>query len=96
MEMLKHIIDFGYLYQQSGLDTAVYAGMALLGTGLFVIRMLLMFAFGHGCCDDPLYPWIARTLNDERITDPPARAKRLETKALTWLDHVLEYFNEGR
>lgn len=46
MDMLRHIIDFGYLYQQSGLDTAVYAGMALLGTALFVIRMLLMFVVG--------------------------------------------------
>lgn len=46
MEMLRHIIDFGYLYQQSGLDTAVYAGMALLGTALFVIRMLLMLVVG--------------------------------------------------
>lgn len=46
MEMLRHIIDFGYLYQQSGLDTAVYAGMALLGSALFIIRMLLMFVIG--------------------------------------------------
>lgn len=46
MEMLRHIIDFGYLYQQSGLDTAVYAGMALLGTALFALRMLLMFVIG--------------------------------------------------
>lgn len=44
--MLRHIIDFGYLYQQSGLDTAVYAGMALLGTALFTLRMLLMFVVG--------------------------------------------------
>ena len=46
MEMLKHLIDFGYLYQQWGLDAAVYAGMALLGSALFVIRMLLMFFAG--------------------------------------------------
>ncbi len=46
MDMLRHIIDFGYLYQQSGLDTAVYAGMALLGTALFVLRMFLMFFVG--------------------------------------------------
>ncbi|MGB0767874.1 MAG: hypothetical protein ACPGYV_09195 [Phycisphaeraceae bacterium] len=46
MDMLRHIIDFGYLYQQSGLDTAVYAGMALLGTALFLVRMLLMFVVG--------------------------------------------------
>lgn len=51
--------------------------------------VVLMLAFGHGCGSDPLYPWIARTLEDERITDPEARAKRLETKALTWLEHVL-------
>ena len=56
-------------------------GMALV--------ILLMFAMGHGCGSDPLYPWIAQTLRDPAITDPDARAKRLETKALTWLDHVL-------
>ena len=46
MEMLRHIIDFGYLYQQSGLDTVVYAGMALLGTALYALRMILMFVVG--------------------------------------------------
>lgn len=57
--------------------------------------IVLMLAFGHGCADDPLYPWISRTLNDEAITDPAARAKRLERKALTWLDHVLAYFDKS-
>ncbi len=55
----------------------------------YALVVALMFAFGHGCTDDPLYPWIARTLQDEKIIDPAARAKRLEGKALTWLDHVL-------
>ena len=50
---------------------------------------ILMFAFGHGCTDDPLYPWISRTLNDERLADPAVRANRLERRALTWLDRVL-------
>jgi len=58
----------------------------LRGEALMVV---LMFAFGHGCTDDPLYPWISSTLRDERIVDGEARAKRLEKKALTWLDHVL-------
>lgn len=49
----------------------------------------LMFAFGHGCTDDPLYPWISNTLTDERITDSSSRAKRLEAKAGTWLEHVI-------
>ena len=51
--------------------------------------VVLMFAFGHGCVADPLYPWISHTLSDERIVDAAARAERLERKALTWLDHVL-------
>jgi hypothetical protein len=51
--------------------------------------VILMLAFGHGCGTDPFYPWIARTLRDERLTDPVARAERLEKRALTWLDRVL-------
>lgn len=61
----------------------------------FTLVVVLMLAFGHGCGADPLYPWIARTLRDERLTDPEARAKRLEAKALTWLEHVLVYFERG-
>jgi hypothetical protein len=53
------------------------------------LLVALMFAFGHACTDDPLYPWIARTLNDDRIADPAARAARLEKKAITWLEHVV-------
>ncbi len=54
-----------------------------------LLLVALMFAFGHGCTADPLYPWISRTLHDEKITNPVARAERLEKKALTWLSHVL-------
>ncbi len=53
------------------------------------VIVVLMFTFGHGCMDDPLYPWIANTLIDQRIIDAAARVKRLEKKSLTWLDHVL-------
>ena len=53
------------------------------------LLVALMFAFGHGCVNDPLYPWIGRTLTDEKISTPSARADRLEKKALTWLSHVL-------
>jgi hypothetical protein len=42
------------------------------------LLVVLKFSFGHGCTDDPLYPWISRTLRDERIVDPAARAARLE------------------
>ncbi|HXD33124.1 MAG TPA: hypothetical protein VN643_18525 [Pyrinomonadaceae bacterium] len=57
--------------------------------------VMMMFAFGHGCSNDPLYPWISRALEDEKIIDPAARAERLEKKAITWLEHVLASFREG-
>jgi hypothetical protein len=53
------------------------------------LLVVLKFAFGHGCTGDPLYPWIERTLKDERIAAPAARAERLEKKAVTWLEHVV-------
>jgi hypothetical protein len=58
------------------------------------LSVVLMFAFGHGCFDDPLYPWIAKTVANGAIADPDERAKRLEKKAVTWLDQVLAYFGE--
>jgi len=56
----------------------------------------LMLAFGHGCGSDPLYPWIARTLEDEAIVDPESRAKLLEEKALSWIEYVLAYFDKEK
>ncbi len=50
----------------------------------------LMFGFGHECAADPLYPWIGATLADERIVSVEARASRLERKAVTWLERVVE------
>lgn len=58
-----------------------------------MLMSVLMLAFGHGCCDDMLYQWIGRTLNDPAINGPEARSRRLEKKALTWLRHVLRYFD---
>ena len=86
---------------EEGLTALIHEGRAearkyqfstIRGEALVVV---LMFAFGYGCTDDPLYPWIARTLRDEKIIDPAARAERLERKALTWLDHVLARPLEG-
>jgi hypothetical protein len=86
---------------EQGLLTLIQKGHAVArkfgfpgmrGAAMIVV---LMFAFGHGCIDDPLYPWISQTLQDEKIKDPAARAKRLEKKALTWLDHVLEALRKG-
>lgn len=55
----------------------------------------LMYGFGHGCASDPLYPWIGQTLADERISDPAARAARLEKKAVTWLEHAVGSPRQG-
>jgi hypothetical protein len=60
------------------------------------LLVALKFGFGHGCTQDPLYPWISRTLADERITGSAARARRLEKKATTWLDHVVSRQQTGR
>jgi hypothetical protein len=57
--------------------------------------VVLMFAFGHGCTNDPLYPWISNTLQDRKIVDAAARAKRLEKKAVTWLEHVVARNERG-
>ena len=54
------------------------------------LMVVLKYAFGNGCADDLLYPWIGNTLRDDRITTPEARANRLEKKSLNWLDAVLK------
>lgn len=53
------------------------------------LMSVLMFAFGHGCADDPLYPWIANTIRDGLAPAPARWPVRLEKKAITWLKHVL-------
>lgn len=54
-----------------------------------MLTTILCLAFGSGCFDDPLYPWIGRMFNNESLPQGKARSDRLERKALTWLDHVL-------
>lgn len=60
-----------------------------------ILMVILMYAFGHGCTSGLIYPWIERTLNDEKIVDAPKRSERLEKKAITWLEHVLGKPQEG-
>jgi hypothetical protein len=80
------------LINEGSSEAAKYGFPTVRGKALIII---LMFAFGHGCTDDLLYPWISRTLNDERIVDSEARAVRLEKKATTWLEHVLDNRRKG-
>lgn len=80
---------------EAGLKTLIDEGIAeaqryhFEGERPVGLLVILKFAFGHRCTDDPLYPWIARTLQDERTVSPSARAERLEEKAVTWLEHVV-------
>ncbi len=50
---------------------------------------VLMIEFGHGCLDDPLHPWLARTWHDQTIGDAFLRIQRLERKARLWARQTL-------
>jgi hypothetical protein len=98
--VLRMLDEMRRAFPQKVAYVGVEALTALIQTGRFegrrydfpprgeLLLVVLMFAFGHGCTGDPLYPWISQTLQDQRIVDASARAARLERKALTWLDHV--------
>lgn len=55
-----------------------------------LVLAVLMFAFGHECDRDPLYPWIERTLVDAD-GDRDALAVKLERRARIWLRAVLKH-----
>lgn len=84
----------------SGLEALIRKGMGgakrqqfMTERGMTLV-VVLMLAFGHGCGKDPLYPWIAKTLQDEKISSPEERVKRLENKSMTWLEHALSGFQD--
>jgi len=79
---------------KKGISTAAQVGLGAEVRSI-VLVCVLMFAFGHECVRDPLYPWIERTLVDPLITGQDARARRLEAKAVTWLRHVNDYFGRS-
>ncbi len=74
------------LIRESIIEARQYEFPPFRGAALLVI---LKFAFGHGCTDDLLYPWIFRTIHDRRIGAPEIRARQLEKKSITWLNHVI-------
>lgn len=56
------------------------------------IALMAAFAFflGHECTRDPLHGWIARRLANPRFSDATQRASELRTKAMLYLEYVLE------
>ncbi len=53
-----------------------------------LMLVVLMFAFGHRCDEDPLYGWIQRTLTGA-VPDREAVAQKLERRAAAWFKAVL-------
>jgi hypothetical protein len=78
---------------QRGVDSA--SGRQLSSVREVVLLIMLMLIFGHGCVGDPLYPWIMEALGDATETDRVSRVRRMEGKALAWLERVLEYHAGG-
>jgi hypothetical protein len=69
-----------------GLDLAKkYSLTTSKGAALLV---WLTLTAGHCFDQDPLYPWIQKTLQDARFPDPNARADRLYARAMTYLRHM--------
>lgn len=60
-----------------------------------VLTVVLMFAFGHGCTNDPLYPWIERTWKGLQGVEAEKRVSALESKALTYIESTLAYIGKG-
>lgn len=78
---------------RQGLDRASrLPGSGTRGIALFVA---LPLALGHGYATDPFYPWIAKTLDDPRITDPIRRVDRLYQRAMAYLSAVVSHL-EGQ
>ena len=99
-EMMRAFPQKAAYIGEQALDALIAEGQNVAARVQFPQRgqaviVTLMFAFGCGCVNDPLYPWIAGTLGDPRITTPEMRADRLERKSRTWLRHVVDSFPEG-
>ena len=48
MQLFWHLFDYKHLYEIGGIDTVVYAFMAVVGSLLFVFRLMMSLVFGFG------------------------------------------------
>ncbi|WP_437668809.1 hypothetical protein [Sorangium sp. So ce131] len=72
------------------------AGRYDLGTDRGVVLITgMMFGIGHGCAEDPLFPWVQATLHDTAIKSAERRVARLHKRVAIYLERALEYL-EGR
>ena len=76
---------------QAGITKVIEEGARVAAMhGLFEVRQItlivaLLLIFGHACTNDPLFPWIGSTLQDESIPSAGERADVLERMALSRL-----------
>lgn len=75
------------LLVQRGVGAARECGLSAHGGETLFVG--LMFAFGHGCLNDPQFPWVAATLEDRRGDDPARKVERLYAKLMTYLGRAL-------
>jgi hypothetical protein len=85
-KVLQALIEEGIVIAEQQALTTV-RGMALC--------VLLMFQLGHGCFEDPLYPWISRTLEALPVEDSSQRSQRLERRAMVYLELILKRLGQG-
>jgi hypothetical protein len=57
------------------------------GTGRAVV-VALVFASGHRFMEDPLWGWATKRMGDPRFPEPEARARRLYSQAMLYLEHA--------
>ena len=83
---MRQMVDrAGEISAQHGLSNSA-EGVTLLSA--------LMFGFGHGVLNDPLYPWVSSALNDPLIAGAADRFARLRQRTIVYMDHVLEHWKK--
>lgn len=76
-----------------GIDVARKRGLSTLPE--VALTVLLMFAFGHGCFDDPLCAWMVPAVDMPHSAVPLDLAGLPERKPSIWREQVLGYIEEG-
>jgi hypothetical protein len=79
---LKSVIDKG---------TGIAHAWSLTPVRGVALCTLLMFELGHGCFEDPLYPWISRTVRERVPADAEQSTQRLERRVLRYIDFISQH-----
>jgi len=58
------------------------------------VLLALMYAMGHGVANDPLVPWVGKTLRDPAEKGRRGRLDRLESKSRLYLKRVLDHVEQ--